>query len=254
MRPLTLSRSSRWSPPRTGPFVVPLLAALATGCATPGPQLAELTAWEPPRGQTCRTFPPDGILRARLDTTAVAEAVRSGAPRDGTLLLSVSVDSTGLDRFRRIETDLPEPDAAALERAVREALAPSEPSPSRGSGRILLRTAGGAVGELTVGAYQTCRPVVANRADTERRLRDLARAGHLPGTASVKMRVDTTGAVVETELANPSQWLERDLDLVRVARQIQFHPAVLDRHRVAVWVVLDLTIRAARPREPPPPR
>lgn len=223
--------------------VAPALAA----CAAAGPVL-ELTPWEPPPGQKCESTEVWHGVAGVVDSTAVAAAVQRLRPADGALLLSVgsrpSREGAPPLAFR-IETTLPEADAAALERALeplyREVV---------GRSRLLIEVADGNAHRMAQGPSRACPPVVTNRWELARLLTGVARTFEKEASLSVYLQADTTGAVGSARINTGSGDPALDAAVLRAMRHARFHPAVLDTRPVAVWVALDATIVDSCPRGP----
>ena len=234
----TLDSMSRF---RTLPLLV-----LVAGCAG-GPHLVELTSWTPPRGQRCWVSGPDGGLDVMLDPAALAERIAGLGLPDGTLLMSVAVDSGEVRRLRPIETSLGEA-SFRLESAIAEAV--TAPTDTVARGRLVVRVRDGAVDTLALSASQYCRPAAANVDEVEAELERTYERLRMTGSAKLRMYVDARGRVAEVEVARSSGYPALDEHLLIVARSVRFHPARIDRAPVGVWVAMDFTVESGGPANP----
>lgn len=219
-------------------YPVPLVLMIA-GCIG-GPPLPEITPWSPPRPQTCQAQEPVGALHLLVDSTALARRAAALELADGTLLMSVSVDSGEVRRVRPIESSLTDDDSFRLEAAIAEAVTPPPEAVVRG--RLVARVRDGALDSLALGAWQTCRPAPAN-ADRVAEYLERAHAWfRVTGEARIKMFVDGSGRVTEVELARSSGVPALDEHFLLVARSVEFHPARIDRKPVGVWVAMTFRV------------
>lgn len=218
------------------------------GCASAAPTpLVDLTPWRPPPGQSCQAGGGDFALPTVLDSARAVAAIAALAPADGALLLSVATDSAGaVTRFRRIDATVPEPDAAALERALQ----PLVRGPDR-RGRLLVETADGEAARIAVGPSQHCRPAYLNQDEVSRALTRAYLDHGRTGSAEVWMFVDTAGAVEKSQINSGSGDLLLDLAILSASKLTRFRPALLDRQPVPVWVAVTFTVQAGCDRAVP---
>lgn len=219
------------------PRVLPLLLLIVSGCASGASrERLELGAWSPPGTQRCQfgeSVVPLGVL---MDTIAAAAAARSfGSP--GAVLFSTATDSLGrTTRFRVIESTLPPDDADTLRERLAATLQESEQNPNARA-RILLQLEEDGP-RFRSGATQTCRPVLINRDSMQRYLMMAMQGAPAAGEIGVRMYVETDGRVTQVEVDR-----RRGDPLVAtistmLASTARFHPAVIDREPVPVWVAL----------------
>ena len=218
------------------------VVALLAGCATaPNATVMELTPWSPPRGQPCSAQPIDFPLEAVVDSAAADSALRSAAPGDGAILVSVRVDSAGeVSRFHRIETTFAEVDAGRVEAGLRGALRGTE---GKGrAGRLHAAVTGGAVTALEIGATETCRPVIADQQPVRSALLEVYQFLRREGTVNVWLFVDTTGAVTKGHVNRGTGDMAFDAAVLEAGKRGRFHPALVDRRPIGVYVALDLIV------------
>lgn len=226
-----------------------LVLLLAGGCAsTPPPGGAgaplELSAWRPPSPQQCgfdRLEEPIAPHRV-LDSARVATAA-AAQQGPGSMLLSIAVDSLGaVKRFRIIESTFSQPGSVALLEQLRAAFRP-DAVPAPFAARLLLEGGGSRPHRLRVGSHQECRPVLRNA----RAIADLiaGAAGGFPDGGQVRLDVFVTGTgrVAEARIQSSSGDGRLDQQLLFIAHRMEFHPALLDREPVPVWIRMPLSVR-----------
>jgi TonB family protein len=231
---------------KRNPTFLVLGAFLAAACGTAAARSPlELSPWDPPRAQACGAFGGDFPLSAIMDSAAAAAAAEPVIASDGGLLLSVGIDTTGArSRFRAIETTLPAQEADALASAL-EPLVRGRPGAGE-SGRMLVERTEGRI-RLAVGPSESCRPAIADPRETKRALEDVYRQHRREGSAHVRLHVDTAGLVDAGHIERGTGDPVLDAAILDAGRRARFHPALIDRQPVAVWVALDLVVEVACP-------
>jgi TonB family protein len=227
------------------PLMAAAVVALLAGCAGVRPGPLELSAWEPPPGQSCAVGTDPAALTELMDSAALVAVVAGIGPPDGAVLASLHIDSAGNGSGRVIEATWADPMADRVAAAIVGALSDTVPGPVRFRSR--LRVGDGRVEELVVGPGEHCRPAAANPDQIRDQLNELYRVLGRTGSVNVWLHVDSTGVVDEVQVRRSSGDAFLDQALARVASSAAFHPALLDRRPVAVWVALDLTLQP-RPR------
>jgi protein TonB len=114
---------------------------------------------------------------------------------------------------------------------------PSDPTPERGSMEYLLKAP-------TFTPY-TVRPDIKNRREVAEALAgayppDLKEAG-IGGTAQVWFLIDGNGVVRKTQIDKSSGHLRLDEAALRVARVVEFTPALNEGEAVPAWISLPIT-------------
>lgn len=231
------------------------LSACASAGGVAGPALLP-SGWAPPTGQRCELSDSPQRLPAASEVVDSAALVGElGGARAGYGLFTLRYDTLGMaDTVRLSGGDLPEAVRDTWLRAVSTRVRPESPIPiQRVRGRprgwsALLRIDGGSTPTLRVGRTEECPPALTNA-------RDLARhaeqwfggflrqhpAYRRPITVHMRMRVDSTGRVVSAEPVRRSAAIGPVEDIARrVSAQARFHPALLNRQPVGVWVQLPL--------------
>ncbi|MGK7313363.1 MAG: energy transducer TonB [Candidatus Longimicrobiales bacterium M2_2A_002] len=214
------------------------MLALAAACAA-SPELVELSEWRAPALQPCETREPEGDIHALVDSAALAHRIAGLGLADGSLLLSVLVDSAAVQRLHRIETSLPPADAEQLEDLMTGAMEDGPGGPAHG--RFLARVRDGGLVDLRLAAYQGCRPRLTNARVLRWRLDQVGQRIRKEGTAEIWMFVDTAGRV-EKAMVEESAGEALDTAFVRVARTARFQPALIDRRPLSVWVAMKFAL------------
>lgn len=235
--------SARWPRQRFGPGATVVLAGFVAACAV-GPRLTELSPWSPPAGQACRIAGPEGFLEMLVDSAALVAGIEGLDLHDGTLLLSVRVDSGEVEWVRQIDRLLPRSEARRITELVRDEV--RAPADTVAWGRLVLRVAGSKVETLALEPSEVCEPALANPDEVADELEAAWRAIRLLGTTRLGLHVDATGRVTAIELERSSGRPAVDNAAAFAARIARFHPAIVDRHPVDTWVSLAFTLREDR--------
>ena len=100
--------------------------------------------------------------------------------------------------------------------------------------------------------FRECRPVLLNRAETQRSLVRAARSldADLRARMSVWLLVETNGTVGDARVHETSGWLDVDRAMLDVMRGTMFSPAQLEGIPVGVWVQIPVNVDVELP--PPP--
>jgi hypothetical protein len=193
--------------------------------------------------------PPDGLPAvdelvdsAGLHTAVVDLWQAHGSPPGSALYtLALTRDSTKAPvNIALIESGLPKAMRDSLTLLVWEYVR----QPPQRTLRARLRIEGGPAPRFRVGATETCRPAMRNRANLQRLLARAAEFGVTSGTAYVWAFVDTLGRVENANIQRSSGSRSLDQYTLWLAYGMEFHPALMDRVRVPVWVALPVTIES----------
>jgi TonB family protein len=253
MNPVRRSRSASW---RADAAILTSVVLLMGACSSAsGPAVTDLTPWSPPEGQRCTPTGPTHTVAELLDTTALAGRISEASPADGDNLASVRAGHGDRPlRLHPVETTLPPHDAEVVEAAIRATARSWDTEKDRPGGRLHVGVAGGTATTVALGPTQACTPDIINERELAAHLEDLAKAERRSGTANVWIFVGTSGTADSVRINRSTGRPTLDLAMARIARRARFHPALLDRRRVAVWVAIDLSIRCDRPRRTPQER
>lgn len=243
-----------------------LAAALlgSAGCASGAASGPRLLSWSPPEGQACNPLQrPERLpaVGAVVDSAAVSEAAVVALGEGGRLLLAVGYDTLGSPVTPRVMERTVGPDEAeSFAARVADRLIPRDAGPSY---MIMMLIEPGSV---QVGRGEACRPVLANQRDVQRAL-STAWQAHLRSTPGarpprrstvLRVHVEATGAVMETQIQQQSDDPAADRIALAVAGIMRFHPARLNGRAVRVWTQFDVTLQTEEPdggdrRSPFPP-
>lgn len=213
---------------------------ILSGCASGTARPELLSSGTPPRGQRCTIGAvPDPLpsVAEVVDTARFSAALRGefGSIR-GYTLVSLRADSTGeWTRVRSIEGDLPAP---AEERAV--ALLAQHLRPADGVRRMRIRLDLDPLPGFELGPSESCAPAVRNEPEVVRLLRAEAQAIGARGIVVLWIRTDELGRAGEVRIHRSSGSVQLDAAAARVARRMEFHPALLDGVPVAIWAQVPL--------------
>ena len=185
--------------------------------------------------------PPAYVQPAEFVDPGELSAAAAGLPA-GRSIFSIGIDSTGaLSRLHLVESTLPREHSARLLDALRSSLSPGV-LPERWAARLQVETAAAGPPEVAVGAYEECPPVLEN---PQRLAASLASLPRYQGRADVTMEayVNTEGRVEDVRARNSSFGFAGERELLRIAQQLRFLPARVDREPVAIWVKLPVRFR-----------
>jgi TonB family protein len=228
-------------------WVLGALAAFIAACASASTGASTRLS----TGQRCE--PADPADPVELSAIMLRPIEASGALRsatEDTLLVAIAYDSTGaLSRVQAHGRPGSQADTAAVATALRRHL--------RASGEtrffayaLLLR--GEQPRLVPHSISRECPPHMVNAPEVSRLLRRLAGDGSLLNRSAVVWAyVNADGDVVRTKVNRSSGNIQLDLQLVEVARQARFAPAMLDDFLVPVWVSVPLAFRGPPPSSSP---
>lgn len=234
-------------------LLIPFVCFLASGACATAPRsqslpLPELSTWQAPAPQRCSVEQPRVHVQPEefLDLTKLSAATADVPP--GTSIFSIGTDSTGaLSRLRLIESSLPQEQQPGVLSALRSSLSPSA-LPERWAARVQVETVEGAPARVALGAYQSCPPVLQDRQGLGPLLQQLL--AEIPprsrSDVAVEAYVNTAGLVEDVRIRNSTVGLQAERELQRIARQLRYLPARLDREPVAIWTRLPIRFRRER--------
>jgi hypothetical protein len=242
-----------------------VLALLLASCAGVGTRSGGvLLSMRPqPAGQRCyANVPPVRVagLDELVDSTGLAgrmeDAERSS---QGHAIFIAGTDSLGAPgSVRIVERSLPEPVAHRIADALHAMMRPQLPS-ERGWG-VLVRVDVADSIRWRIGRQEECPPALANRREIQRSLREglekvvvrdpgARRVLSTDEARSLTMRVfiDSLGAVQNAEPLTILQHRALDSLAMSIARQFRFHPALLNRQPVPVWIQIPIGFQLSPP-------
>ncbi|HET7274688.1 MAG TPA: TonB family protein [Longimicrobiaceae bacterium] len=192
-----------------------------------------------------------------VDSAALVEAIgEMQGESSGYAISSVSTDSTGaIDDIWIVEESLGDTSSSQILAAITDAARTQTPG---SSSTTLLRIDLGDQIRLRTGRSEECRPAMTNREAFAQaltaRVAELARTRNfVPGqtyTSLVWVYVNAEGDVEQIRLREGSRRAEFDRLAISFAPEWEFHPALMNRKPVAVWVAVPVSIRVP-PRQSP---
>lgn len=241
----------------------PLL--FSAGCAARAPAGPVLLApgWEGPPGQRCALNEEPKTLPAPtrfVDTAGLAVELRQAGVHGGYATVQVRYDSLGAaDTTRLIESNLPDAAQHAALQLLAKRVHSTSPLPrneqkkEENAWSALVRLEMVEEATLRVGRSEWCSPKsVASRSmlqALEREWSYILRDSPMMSaqTVIVRLRVDTTGTVISATPQKLSRYPAVDAAAQRVAMQMRFVPAQLNRRRVPFWATLPVTFALPKP-------
>jgi hypothetical protein len=209
-------------------------------------QYLDVTSWQAPFGQTCHPEALETLPRFEMvfDTAGLLEAARS-VEIAGSLLASFETDTLGLPLgLLLIESTLSHPDTEQLLESLFSTFRGSAAyGPGHTSGRIRLDLAPGTPPRARIGPRQLCDPVLLNRRQISAYLSDAAGANpNRRGRLMLWVFVETDGAVRSIQMREPSGYDYLDAVTVGIASRMVFHPALVDRTPLPVWIQIPFNV------------